>query len=226
MSTNSNPFNNISNFIPKQKTAVTYQHLSFIGFCHLLYHIFHWFFDYVLYVYVVYNWGMLIGGGMMMLLSFLLCASTLAVYESLQIDFMGVGLLNEWHTKKPKTLSGRLFRHVNKNKVAVYIFLSLFTDPFIITAYFRKGQFNGLTARDWRFFLLSTLIGNLYWICVTALLGNGTASLWQWVIMHADFGNGWLFEHTIVIFDSLQPLWTQAFIYINHLIFAVKNYFI
>lgn len=159
----------------------------------------------------------------MMMLSFLLCASTLAVYEKMQIDFMGVGALHEWHTKKTKTLSGRLFRHINKNKAAVFIFLSAFTDPFIITAYFRQGHFNGLTKRDWSFFFLSALICNLYWIGVSALLGHGTANLWQWIILHADYGNGWLFEHTIVMLDRLQTAWNSVLAHVDPYLATISH---
>lgn len=212
MFTNSNLINHINSFIPRQNTAAT---LTFIGCCHLLYHVSHWFFDYVLYIYVVYNWGMLLGGGIMMALSFLLCAITLSVYERMQIDFMGIGALQEWQTKNAKTLSGRLFSHINKNKTAVFIFLCVFGDPFILTAYFKQGRFNGLIFQDWLLLVLSALCCNLYWIAATAFLSHGTMNLWQWIILHADYGNGWLFEHTIVMLDRLQTLWDQVLVHVD-----------
>jgi hypothetical protein len=53
-------------------------------------------------------------------------------------------------------------------------------DPFIVTAYLRKGAFGGMTRRDWKIFLLSWLIANAWWsvVCFTGL--SAVQWLWAW----------------------------------------------
>jgi hypothetical protein len=58
--------------------------------------------------------------------------------------------------------------------------LSIYFDPFIVTAYLRQGAFGGMTRRDWRIFLLSWLIANAWWsvVCFTGL--SAVQWLWAW----------------------------------------------
>lgn len=42
--------------------------------------------------------------------------------------------------------------------------LSLYTDPFITTAFLRHGRFDGFRRRDWFVFAGSVVVGNGYWI--------------------------------------------------------------
>jgi hypothetical protein len=203
-------FNELNRFAHKYLYTATSKRLALIGLCHSLYHIFNWFFDFVLYVYVVYTWGMLVGGGIMIVLSLILCAVSLYIYECMQVDWVGSGAMREWQSQHPRTLSGRLFHHIKSSPIAVFMFLCVLTDAFIITAYFRHGRFDGLTAKDWRLFFFSNFICNVYWICVSVLLGNGAANLWQWLILHTDYyGNRWLFEHVLVLLYRIQTLWEQ-----------------
>jgi hypothetical protein len=169
------------------KPLHNYKRFTIIGLGHLLYAAFSWVCDYVIYVYAVFTWGMLIGGGFMTLLSLIQCALTLQIYEKMKIDWVGAGAFYAWDTQEPKKFSGRLFQRIKKKPKVVFIFLCVFSDPFITTAYFRKGQFNGLTAEDWHLFLYSVLFSNGYWICVSGLLGNTISIMWQWLNTHTLF---------------------------------------
>jgi hypothetical protein len=42
-------------------------------------------------------------------------------------------------------------------------------DPFIAVIFMRKGahKYDGLSAREWKMFALSILIGDLYWSIIT-----------------------------------------------------------
>lgn len=164
-----------------------YTRLTLIGLGHLLYAGFNWLFDHVIYVYVVFTWGMLLGGGLMTLFSLTQCALTLRLYEKMQIDWVGAGALNSWDAQQSTSLLRRLFRRINGKKHTVFIVLCIVSDPFITTAYFRKGRFDGLTHRDWRIFFYSVLVSNGYWIGVSALLGTGIAHLWQWLSAYAPY---------------------------------------
>lgn len=166
------------------KPLHNYKRFTIIGLGHLLYAAFNWVFDHVIYVYAVFTWGMLMGGGLMTLFSLIQCALTLYVYEKMQIDWVGSGALQAWNSQQPSNFSGRLFRCISKKPKAVFVFLCVVSDPFITTAYFRKGRFDGLTAQDWHTFIKSVVVSNGYWICVSALLGNGAFTLWQWACLN------------------------------------------
>ena len=57
---------------------------------------------------------------------------------------------------------------MNKGEILALIALSLKFDPFIAIIYLRKGanNYDGLTKREWKIFLISWVIGNLYWSSV------------------------------------------------------------
>ncbi|MEQ1635966.1 MAG: hypothetical protein ABL903_04690 [Methylococcales bacterium] len=164
-------------------SRITNNRFTAIGLGHLLYAGFNWVFDHVIYVYVVYTWGMLIGGGLMTLGSLIQCAFTLRFYEKMQIDWVGAGALHTWYKQQSTSFSGRLYGRIKDNQKAVFLLLCVFSDPFITTAYFREGRFNGLTSLDWRIFFCSVFVSNFYWICVSVLVGNGIAGLWHFYLL-------------------------------------------
>lgn len=207
MSINENGLNNVSRVAQGQLYTSMYERLTFIGFCHLLYAGFNWVFDYVLYVYAVYNLGAVIGGSVMTVLALVQCALTLLIYERMRIDWVGAGAIHEWQDQHCKTFAGQIFRRIKDNPRAVFIFLCIFADPFIITAYFRKGRFNGLRAKDWYLFFGSGIISNAYWICVSVMLGSGAVSLWHWLSMHVNTSNAWIYSYSATMTDHYRTLW-------------------
>ena len=61
---------------------------------------------------------------------------------------------------------GRIFRKVARlGDVPVFILLSIHSDPFMVTLYFRKREHahKGLTSRDWKIFWGAVLFSNAYW---------------------------------------------------------------
>jgi hypothetical protein len=153
--------------------------LSQIGLGHAAYTAFNWFFDHVLYVYVVYRFGILYGGAVMTALSFVQCAATLSVYQRMGIDWVGAGFLHQLRYKaNPSWLERCLIRATTWPPAALFTALCLLQDPFVTTAYFRRGRFGPLAPRDWRIFLGSVLVSNLYWIFVASAVGNLIA--WTW----------------------------------------------
>lgn len=135
-----------------------------VGIGHTLYAAFGWLCDNPLYVYVVYRFGLLRGGAIMMTFSLTQCALTLIVYERMQIDWVGVGSLARVASIPDPSWWQRVIvwtsRHGN---FAIFLALCMLQDPFITTAYFRQGRFDGLAARDWGIFLASVIVSNVYW---------------------------------------------------------------
>jgi hypothetical protein len=136
----------------------------------------------VLYVYVVYRYGMLQGGAIMTALSCLQCATTLVVYQRMGIDWVGAGFLSQLRTKTNLSLVERLLVRVSQwSPAAMFAALCVLQDPFITTAYFREGRFGPLARSDWRRFVAAVLISNLYWILVASAVGNLLAATWRLV---------------------------------------------
>ena len=163
-----------------QGGAPAWQRWSQVGLGHATYAGFNWCFDHVLYVLVVYHYGMFHGGALMTALSCLQCAATLVIYQRMRIDWVGAGLLAQLGAKPNPSRIERLLLPMSRwSPTAVFVALCLLQDPFIATAYRRAGRFGALTRRDWQHFLVAVLISNLYWILVASALGKLLAAAWH-----------------------------------------------
>lgn len=127
-------------------------------------------FDFVLYPFALYKLGVVVGFFTMMLLSFLFCWGYFIVYDYLKRDFLGIefskekmnSIINSQDQTGVKLLLVKVLR---KSNVFLFVFLSVYFNPFVAVAFNRKGTFayNGLSARDWRLFILSLIISNGFW---------------------------------------------------------------
>jgi len=126
-------------------------------------------FDYVLYPLAIWKAGAVIGGIFMSILDLTWCFLLFLVYDRLKSDWLGI----EW-LKQVKQYDGiARFKRVLKwmlmrGDVVAFIVLSVKYDPFITTAYLRRGTYNGFESRDWQIFLGSWALSNLFWILFLA----------------------------------------------------------
>jgi hypothetical protein len=134
-------------------------------------------FDFVLYPFVIYHMGVLQGFFIMIVLSFLFCWLYFIIYDYLKRDFLGIEFSKEKMSSiiassESVGLKLLLVKVLRNSRAFLFIFLSIYFDPFVAVAFERKGNFeyNGLSARDWRLFLLSLLISNGFWAS-TVFLG-------------------------------------------------------
>jgi hypothetical protein len=161
-----------------------WRRIAEVGTGHLLYATFNWFFDNVLYVFVVFQYGLLLGGAIMTTLSLVQCAATLLVYERMQIDWVGAGSLAKLSaSSNPSWWQRIILWATRRGRAAVFFALCIFQDPFITTAYFRQGRFDGLTGRDWRTFFASVFVSNFYWTLRSGLVAVLLVSAWRWLVM-------------------------------------------
>lgn len=120
-----------------------------------------------LYPFVIFKLGLVAGGVVMAALSFLDCLLLLRLYDWLKRDWLGIEWLKE---VRGYTGTGRWRRGLawtlNRGDGVAFVALSLRFDPFITTAYLRRGAYGGLSARDWRIFLGSVLLSNAAWALV------------------------------------------------------------
>ena len=128
-----------------------------------------WGFDYLLYPFILYNFGLKIGGSIMILLSFLVCLATLSFYDFSKKDWLGIETIKKYKTEKPKNRFQRFLSYLlNKSEWLALLILSVRFDPFITTVYLREGanEYNGMKKRDWIIFLTSLAISNIYWLLI------------------------------------------------------------
>ncbi|NTU66989.1 MAG: hypothetical protein HGB08_03635 [Candidatus Moranbacteria bacterium] len=127
-------------------------------------------FDFVLYPYVVLEYGMVKGGIIMSLASFLICWLIMLFYDWSKRDWLGIETLKEAREYRG-TSKLRLWiaKTVRNNRLFLILVLSINFDPFITTAYMRRGanRYDGMKSGDWMIFLSSWFIANLYWTVAT-----------------------------------------------------------
>jgi hypothetical protein len=139
-------------------------------------------FDFGLYPAAIYWQGLGWGFVTMALLSLLVCWLTLKFYDWSKRDWLGIETIKELRDYTGPRRAARWMGWVlRRSDPVACVLLSIKFDPFIVTVYLRHGRYGALTARDWRHFLLSWLIGNAYW---AALCFGGVSALrwlWEWV---------------------------------------------
>jgi len=143
-------------------------------------------FDFLLYPFVIFKLGLLCGGIIMSVLSFIGCLLFLRFYDWSKRDWLGIEAV-----KSLKDYSGtsRLRRFMAwllcRGDYIACVTLSVKFDPFITTAYLRRGAFNGMNRRDWRIFVLSWFVGNAYW-SVACFFGVSILA-WVWLKLKIFF---------------------------------------
>ncbi|MCR4274533.1 MAG: hypothetical protein NUW02_00570 [Candidatus Campbellbacteria bacterium] len=124
-------------------------------------------FDYLLYPAVMLYFGTLVGAAIMWVLSLAVCYATIRFYDWSRTDWLGIETLKEVRDadEKEKFFHKVMQWAMRRGDWMVMLILSVKFDPFICTVYMRRGahQYNGMTARDWRIFLVSFVIANTWW---------------------------------------------------------------
>lgn len=142
-----------------------------------------WGFDFGIYPFVIYTYGILWGGLVMTALSFLVCYATILFYDWAKKDWIGIETLKGIRESDSKNMIGKIGAWImRKGDLAVMLFLSINFDPFITVAYMRQGanHFQGLSARDWKIFIASLVIGNAYWTLAVYMGITLVQLLWQY----------------------------------------------
>ncbi len=156
--------------------------LAQVGTGHALYATFNWFFDNVLYVYVIYRLGLVAGGLIMTFLSLVVCTAILLAYERMRIDWVGVGSVARLaEIPNPSWWQRIIIGAMRRGAAVIFLALCVFQDPFITTSYFRQGRFDGLKARDWQIFVGSVFVSNFYWTLRSGVVAAVIVGVWQWI---------------------------------------------
>ena len=154
--------------------------VAYIGSGHLCYSVFNWLYDQVLYVFIVYHLGLLIGGTLMTAGSLIQCAALLLAYQRMKIEWVGTAAIHSLAYKVDPTLIERIFVWaMRKGQIPIFLALCIFQDPFITTAYFKQGRFDGLSRKDWGIFFASVLLSNGYWTLRSGLVAQILVRAWH-----------------------------------------------
>ncbi len=143
-------------------------------------------FDFALYPFVIYWLGLGVGFVVMAILSFVICWLTMLFYDWSKRDWLGIEAIKEFKNYEGTSRSARFASWImRKSDPVACILLSIKFDPFIVTVYLRRGRFGGMNRTDWRNFLLSWFVGNIYWsvICFTGI----SAIVWIWTWTNSLF---------------------------------------
>lgn len=146
-------------------------------------------FDYFIYPLVIYSFGILRGGVVMTFLSLMFCITALKFYDWSKRDWLGIEAVKTLKAYDGNKKIGRITAWVmQKSDPVVFFFLSIKFDPFITTAYMRKGRFSGMSKRDWGIFIGSLIFSNAYWTlaCYTGI----TLFEWGWKAIKNSYLGG------------------------------------
>lgn len=78
----------------------------------------------------------------------------------------------------PKLVVATSARAISGRGWFPFVVLSVFTDSFVTTAYFRRELKGALRLWDWTIFLVSTVLGNIYWSLRSYLVVVGLQGIW------------------------------------------------
>lgn len=141
-------------------------------------------FDYGLYPFVIYKLGIIKGGLVMTVLAATANIICLKFYDWSKRDWLGIETIKgvkgyEGGNHLLRFMSGLL----KKGDVPALLFLSVKEDAFVTMIYLRHGshQYNGMSVRDWRIFLTSLSIANVYWT-LAAYMGISVVE-WLWRVL-------------------------------------------
>ena len=178
-------FKRIVAFIAAQKKRI-----AVIGLGYTFGNIFDYVFNYGIYIPVVAMLGPIKGGVVMAIISASTCFLFIKFYDWLKQDWLGIEVAKEATEYGPTRIRnfnvtsriGKFFWWpfsriilvilwaVKRGGIVAFFALSMYTDPFVATVYFRKESFGGLKKRDWMIFFASLLVGDLYWTLRTVLI--------------------------------------------------------
>lgn len=132
-------------------------------------------FDYVLYPWAVYALGPLKGGAVMAAASLGICLLYLRAYDYFKRDWLGIEVAKSLREYGGPSRWRRLLASIlRRSDLVAFVLLSLRFDPFVTTAYMRRGSYSGMSARDWWVFFGSLVVSNGIW---TALCAVGASAL-------------------------------------------------
>ncbi len=152
-------------------------------------------FDWLIYGVVVlwatHAWGSVAGSlvafALMTPLSALACFLYLKFYDWAQVDWFGFELIKELRDEEAHESWWRHLFHrlLRRGGVPAFLALSLYTDPFMTTIYFRHKSraYRGLDRREWIIFWTSVVVSNAYWTLRWTVILSAIVYIWTRIVL-------------------------------------------
>lgn len=122
-------------------------------------------FDYLVYPYAIFKFGIVFGGFIMTILSAISCFILLKFYDVTKKDWLGIETIKSIKEYKGHSKIGNFISSLlRKSDPFAFVILSICYDPFITTVWLRHKRFGVLTIREWRIFWGSVILANMFWI--------------------------------------------------------------
>jgi hypothetical protein len=137
------------------------------------YSAFAWLFDYPLFGSVIWYFGPVRGGIIMLVLTLMVDLGSIRLYDWSKKDWLALEFIRSHRLYSGQNFLRRCVRWIlTKTPVPMQVvFLSLKFNAFIVTALLReqRSSFNGLSRKDWGIFALSFISAQIYWsFCISA----------------------------------------------------------
>jgi len=147
-------------------------------------------FNYLIYPFIILKYGVLVGVPICIVSSFFFCCLTFCFYDWSQQDWLGLEKLKQIREGKVDTKIGWFAsRFLRGSKWLAFFYITFQYDAFMATIFMRGGayQYNGLSWKDKKIFLLSFIIGAImWWPLVCGVLYGGE---WAWETWLKSFVN-------------------------------------
>src|SRR3989344_1148840 len=182
--------------------------LWLLTFVRGLYQVVDWLFDNPLYVAAIVYFGPVKAFVVMTLASAVLNSLYLLIYQRTGIDWLGISAIKTAAlATEERSIIGRLWNKrfrfppftwiyrvlvalpvavakiilwaINRGHGTAFLVLSVFQDSFVTTAYFRHGKTGPLDRSDWKIFLTSLVISNIYWTVRWGVIVEIAIALWK-----------------------------------------------
>lgn len=188
-----------------------------------------WVFDNPVYLSVIAWKGLIIGGAIMTAASIVLNATTLGIYEWRKrngVDHLGmdefaalkkylVSKTDLW--KKYRGIKRVVFfflglgskiasLFLSKGDVPAFLCLSVWSDPIVALAFWRRNRIGHFSLKDWLVFLASTLLANTYWSIRSFVIVLIPQIIWKWRDAILDLMWGWYNTLHILLDEAIRIL--------------------
>ena len=140
--------------------------IGILGVGHFMNETFNFFFDYILYSFVIWKFGPLWGSLIMGCLALATCYIMIRMYDWSKKDWLGLETIKQLKQFEGGSFFRRMIsRILKKGDWAIFIFLSIQFDAFVTMIYMREGahKYSGFSKRDWKIFFSSFLVSFIYW---------------------------------------------------------------
>lgn len=121
-------------------------------------------YDYVVYPFLIANFGLVQGWFYACTGSIILCLLSLWFYDATKQDWFGLEAVKLLRDGPAAGKIRQFFQRIaNRGDALAFVVLSLRGDAFLTTVYMRRGSDYQMSSRDWKIFWGSLFLSEIFW---------------------------------------------------------------